>query len=179
MKLPLWIVEPLARWLVSLLRGGRLAPHADGDIVSSDGALYMRRGWLIKPSAWTFGWSARIHHTVRSDKDRHLHDHPWPTVSVILRGSYEELMPWNGSQSDPIWAGDREMTVVRRRSPGTVVFRKAADRHRLIVPIPEAGCYSLFIMGPDQQSWGFYTPKGKMKWREYLGLPPKTEQEKY
>ena len=54
---------------------------------------YMDRYWLMKPSKWTLGCSVRIHHILSSDSDRVLHDHPWPFVTMILRGGYFEDRP--------------------------------------------------------------------------------------
>ena len=55
-------------------------------IMSVDGKdTYMGRWWLFNPypasgEAKRFGWgwlpSVRIHHIMREDDDRHLHDHP-------------------------------------------------------------------------------------------------------
>lgn len=184
MRLPAWITTPLANCLIGLLQAGKLAPHRYGDIQSADGSLYMARGWLVKPHWWTLGWSARVHHTVRSDADRHLHDHPWPNISVILKGVYIEHMPAWPNDSNVVGGfgfglTDREVTYGMLRRPGDVVKRSAIARHRLEVPFVDAGCYSLFIMGPWEQVWGFYTKMGKVEWRTYLGLPPKGEGEDY
>lgn len=175
MRLPEFITLPLANWLISLFESGTLPPHEEGDILAPNGELYMRRAWLVKPTRWTFGCGARIHHTVRSDNDRHLHNHPWSwNVSVILKGVYEEEMPLSDLGA---WTWDRgllawvEKTVSFWRSPGDVVFRTGATRHRLSIPQEFFGCYSLFIVGPRRNDWGFATGPGRVTpWREYLGL---------
>lgn len=179
MRIPNWILEPLARLLIGWLDGGKLTPHRYGDIRSADGSLYMARGWLVQPHWWTLGWSARVHRTERSDSDRHLHDHPWLNISVILRGWYYEEVPFWGDEARlASMTPGREMVRSLRRSTGDVVSRLAEARHRLV--IPDGGqCYSLFIMGPWRQVWGFYPPEGKVNWREYLGLPPKSEGERH
>lgn len=181
MKLPNFILEPLAQWLIGRLRAGKGAPHRFGDIVAADGSLYMERRWLIQPAWYTFGWGARIHRTARSDSDRHLHDHPWFNISVILRGWYYEEVPADHPDTSffpAILDSNKESTSGRRRMPGDVVARRANDRHRLVIP-GGGECFSLFIMGPWRQTWGFYTPHGKVPWRDYLGLPPKGADETY
>ncbi len=175
MKIPAFILEPFANWAIGKLRSGKLKPHKYGHIENAAGELYMARGWLLEPRWWTLGWGARIHHTVRSDDDRALHDHPWFNVSVILRGWYYELVPLDAENPRWLINGD-EACFSHRRMPGEVIARQATDRHRLIVP-PGEGCYSLFIVGPRRQAWGFYPPGGKVEWRTYLGLPPKNEGE--
>ena len=68
-------------------------------IMSADGQTrYMGRWWLFnpysrtthKPERWWCPWSFRIHHIMRPDEDRDLHDHPWNARTIILRGSYVE-----------------------------------------------------------------------------------------
>ena len=177
MRLPNWILEPLARVLIGLLEQGKLKPHRYGNIANKAGELYMERGWLVQPHWWTLGWSARVHRTVRSDSDRALHDHPWRNISVILRGFYYEAVP--AVREEALWGfNGQELVTSIRRVAGDVVFRPAAARHRLIIPAGQEA-YSLFIMGPWEQVWGFRTPEGKVEWRTYLGLPPKGEDERH
>lgn len=152
--LPRWLLRPLARWLIVRLMTGKTKPHQYGNIHAPDGSLYMTRGWIVRPSRWTLGWGARVHHTVRPDKDRALHDHPWRNISVVLDGWYDEELP--GGYTVP-------------RIAGEVVTRDATDWHRLAA-VSDHGCYSLFITGPRTQVWGFQTPSGKVPWKEYLGI---------
>jgi hypothetical protein len=177
MRLPDFIRKPLAAWLIGRLRAGKLAPHRYGNIADAKGDLYMERGWVIKPRWWTLDCSARVHRTVRSDADRHMHDHPWFNISILLEGRYFERMPVS---KDGAWRADgTEVEAGVYRSPGDIVFRRASSRHRLEV-LPGEEAYSLFIMGPWQQVWGFYTGPGrKVEWRTYLGLPPKNAGESH
>jgi hypothetical protein len=124
---------------------------------------YMNRWWLFK-TRWI---SARIHEVLRSDLDRHLHDHPWWNISIVLRGGYHEVMPrckipHFGYPARP----GVEWCRVKWRGPGSIVFRRATSRHRLELPTGQTS-WSLFIMGPRVQTWGFYTESGKVSWREY------------
>ena len=79
----------IADWLI--VRAQR-TPYQH--IMSADGAeMYMGRWWLFnpcsrtthKPALWWFPWSFRIHHIMRPDEDRDLHDHPWNARTIILR----------------------------------------------------------------------------------------------
>ena len=126
---------------------------------------YMQRFWVLKPRKW-LPLSIRVHHILRSDNERHLHDHPWASCSVILRGGYWEEVPVSQHQH-PEMDQYPSQRVLKERRPGSIVLRLATDRHRLIVP-PGKDCWSLFIMLGKQRQWGFYPPKGWVYWREYM-----------
>src|SRR6266853_6456811 len=70
---------------------------------------YMRR-WTIETPLGQI----RLHHILRSDNDRHYHDHPFDFVSLILSGGYIEHRP-NQPQ--------------RLYLPKSVLVRKAKDLH--------------------------------------------------
>ena len=84
----------IADWLIAR---AKLTPYQH--IMSADGTeMYMGRWWLFnpysrethKPALWWCPWSFRIHHIMRPDEDRGLHDHPWNARTIILRGWYTE-----------------------------------------------------------------------------------------
>jgi hypothetical protein len=106
---------------------------------------YMNRWWIGN------GRRARIHEILRSDNDRHLHDHPWDYTTIILRGGYIE----HHTDGSTLWCPE-----------GTVLNRRAEDAHKL--ELPHGPVITLFIMGPKRQGWGFLTENGKVPWREYL-----------
>lgn len=123
---------------------------------------YMERYWLYPFQ--NDGMNIRIHHVLSSDKDRHHHDHPWPSTSIILQTGYWEIMPKDQEQDPSL---DATEFVRIWRAPGDVVTRKATDRHSLELE-PGTTAWSMFIMGPLEQKWGFYTEEGKVYWRDYL-----------
>lgn len=123
---------------------------------------YMERWWVLRPR-WWLPVSIRLHHILRSDNERHLHDHPWPFLSLILRGGYWEVLPEDQGRHP------RYDAVGKKRrwcAPGHLVFHRARDRHRLELR-PGETCWTLFIIGRKSQHWGFYTSSGKIHWREY------------
>lgn len=124
-------------------------------------AGYMDRYWLLRPRSW-FPWSIRVHHILRSDIDRHLHDHPWPWASLILRGGYYEVTPGFWGEDDLAWWPE-----------GSFRAGAADDRHRLVVDDGET-VWTLFFMGPYFHKWGFYAEAGKVPWDVYL---PKADVE--
>lgn len=122
---------------------------------------YMERWWLL-PYGRIPGIAARIHHILRSDDDRCFHDHPWPYVTIILRGGYWEYKPVF-DKSGIYWA-DR----VKWYGPGSILFRRAKSWHRLELE-PAQTTWTLFITGPWRQHWGFLVePAHKIHWREYV-----------
>lgn len=128
---------------------------------------YMERYWLMPFNPE--GINIRIHKILSSDKDRHMHDHPWASTSVILKQGYWEWMPDDQSQMAEI-----DLMCCHRvwRKPGDVITRKARDRHSIELDKDKSGneipSWSMFIMGPLEQQWGFYTENGKEYWRDYL-----------
>lgn len=165
-------MESLVRWL-------RLKPYEH----LTD---YMRRWWLI-PAAEDKGRKAvRVHHILRSDLDRALHDHPWDNASFLLRGGYWEVVP--GAYRDAFEEGIEkashpmrqlhltinnlpggqvpvlqrqvfEAAGVKWRGPLSFTKRRAEDLHRLVVP-EGSSAWSLFITWPKRREWGFATREG-------------------
>lgn len=173
-------------------------------------AGYMRRDWILGyrsfarnaanpdrlwPSRSRFAslyeWITslvciRAHTIVRSDNDRHQHDHPCASISIVLVGGYWEaleppdfvqyfpeayLRTLELLQYEPVEKMQVKANVynVWWRGPGDVVRREAKTRHKLILPIATQ-CKTIFIMGRKSNAWGFYTETGKVGYREYLGI---------
>lgn len=179
------IRQALATWLIAR---AKRTPYFH--LHHADGSLYMERYWLVpsrayekepdsrystlcklhkRPFGWLlqrFGVSVRIHRLHTPDLDRHMHDHPWPFVSVVLRGFYVEARP---RQIEPAFFGDVhtvESMQMRVRGTGSIAFRRATDRHS-ILSTSVGEVWTLFITFPKRQWWGFYTPSGKVHWKDY------------
>lgn len=146
----------IADWLIA--RAQR-TPYLH--IMSADGAeMYMGRWWLFnpysrethKPALWWCPWSFRIHHIMRPDEDRDLHDHPWNARTIILRGWYIE-------QRRIMW---------RRRSTGETARLLHGEYHR-IDQVSPGGVITLFITSKWRGDWGFLVNGVKVPWRTYTG----------
>lgn len=126
----------------------------------------------------------RAHTILRSDSDRHLHDHPSWSLSIVLEGGYWEVFEPTQYALDRLDIYYRLLECLERetpdswlcahygihwRGPGAIVFRRATDFHRLVLPRGSIA-KSIFAMGKRSNSWGFKTPEGKVYWRTYLGL---------
>lgn len=172
------------RWLRRLLD---LLPH---DTLKIEGKPYMHR-WYVFGYApadldapvgspgntrqhwwWNNQWlgAVRIHCILASDDQRAFHDHPWPFVSIGLRGSYTELTPGQvriDSETGQLTARPPDhASTHRHRFRAPFINHKAAlDLHALVV---ERGpVWSLFLTRPKQRSWGFVTSSGFIPWREF------------
>jgi hypothetical protein len=114
---------------------------------------YMER-WILR-TPWG---NLRVHHILRSDNDRHLHDHPFDFISFLVSGGYREEIP------DPEEPG---YTVCEMWPRFSLVRRKATDRHRLILDKP---VWTIVAATHKKREWGFYTKSGWIHWRHYGGL---------
>ena len=149
-------------------------------VIGGDADPYMRRWWIIPRNRWC---NAYLHHFLRSDDDRALHDHPWWNCSLLLKGSYREHTP-----IDPANPSGPTKSVIR--SEGSFVFRRSGEmahrisllRSRQRVPPFErvfeergAPVWTLFITGPNVRSWGFWCPGGRwVHWRDFTANDGKT-----
>jgi hypothetical protein len=84
---------------------------------------------------------------VRSD-DPVFHDHPWPYITIILRGGYWEHTPI--VELDEI-VGE---TVIWR-GPGSIIKRNSEELHWLELDEKVGPATTLFLMGPQVREWGF------------------------
>lgn len=160
MRLP----EPIRRRL--LRRAQRVMASRSPDFII--GTDYLRRWWLIPRNRW---FNVYLHQFNRSDDDRALHDHPWPSCSIILDGFYLEHLP-----ADRLDPGNGD-TIRHYRDTGDIHTRAARAAHRIEL-IGDDGvreprrAITLFLTGPKVREWGFFCPKG---WRHWQVFTSKTD----
>lgn len=121
-------------------------------VIGSLESPYMRRWWVIPRNRW---FNIYLHHFLRSDDDRALHDHPWVNCSILLKGRYTE---------HTIAAGG--VNHHREYSAGQIKLRMASYAHR--IDLTEGPCWTMFITGPNLREWGFHCPKGWRPWRQFV-----------
>ena len=160
-------------------------------IIGGEARPYMLR-WHVIPRNRVF--NVYLHHFLRSDDDRALHDHPWWNLSWLLKGRYVEVV-----FRDPE-LGHEGGTRIIPRDEGALATRGAHHAHRILLypisavtvarayerrvlqalepeklanetPIP---VWTLFITGPRLRDWGFYCPKasaagGWRHWKDFTG----------
>lgn len=146
----------------ALIRRAQRTPY--WHLHHADGSLYMERFWLRPYSEQRDRWAVRVHHLVTEDLDRELHDHPWDFYSVVLRGGYIEARPFGTEPDFGALDGGERCRLIERRA-GSIAFRRATDRHRIVAVLPDT--WTLFITGPKRQWWGFYTRTGKVHWQDF------------
>jgi hypothetical protein len=124
---------------------------------------FITRGWTQTPylTRWRVlqplidrlageGKAIFLHHFQRSDADE-PHNHPWPFVSIILRGGYYERTPGPG------WNNGDGPLVERWYGPGRILVRPAKWIHSIRIP-EGADAWTLIIKGVECQKWGFFCP---------------------
>jgi hypothetical protein len=180
-RLVAWVVTRPAvfAWLQKVS-----APHPYDHIESADGRdVYMYRFWLFNPygkkpngralpARWGRLPSIRLHHIMRADGDRDMHDHPWNARTILLRGWYVEERPSN------MWdQGDGTKHYEGESLPREVHYRYAMGTNRLlfgqyhrITEVSTGGVWTLFFTWKYQGTWGFLVDGKKVSYREYLGL---------
>lgn len=136
-------------------------------IIGSKENPYLLRWWIVPRNRFL---NIYLHNFLSSDEDRALHDHPWWSCSIILRGGYREHFPGG---------------IVKRRWPGMMIFRRATQAHRVELldsdyfwsleypqrlPIKKSA-WTLFITGRKVREWGFHCPQGWTHWRNFIGVP--------
>lgn len=119
------------------------------DLLDED-AVYLTRRWLIQTPA--FGICL---HAIRvPDADRHLHDHPWPFLSVVLRGSYTD-----SRAPDATAALDQRSRRRLRHRPGVPRLMRRGHFHA-IRTLERTPTWTLLVVGRRSQSWGYATQEG-------------------
>jgi hypothetical protein len=124
---------------------------------------YLQRWWVWPRNRWL---NLYLHNFNRDDDDRALHDHPWSSLSILLRGGYYEIT-----------AGPDGTLERRWRRPGRLVLRlRPSAAHRLELRRDAAGrtvpCWTLFLTGPVVRRWGFLCPRGWVHWRDFTAPDP-------
>lgn len=113
-----------------------------------------------------------LHHFLRSDDDRALHDHPWVSFSWLLKGRYTEItnlrLPLSNNRQLFVLTGplnDINLSVNYRE--GDRIYRLSGKSAHRIVINPGETCWTLFITGPRYREWGFYCPQGWIPWYKF------------
>ena len=136
--------------------------------------------YLIRWTFILFGYSIRIHHWIKSDDDRYFHDHSANLLSIVLKGQYWNVKPYDNTKSPndylPFYTKDGKDLLNQRwcyvegifnswhsffHMKDSIWFSKAEDLHYL--RIPKGGAWTLMFEGKPKQKWGFIV--NGHKWR--------------
>lgn len=152
---------------------------------------YENNPYLVRWTFIFFGYSMRIHHWIKSDDNRFFHDHSADLLSIVLKGRYWNVKPYDPDKAPwqlayiPYtpdrfnWCERHNQLVAvsninRCYVEGifnswhnflhmnkSIWFSKAEDRHYL--EIPKGGAWTLMFEGRPRHKWGFYV--NGHKWR--------------
>jgi hypothetical protein len=122
------------------------------EIKSREGVLHFRRWRLF----WTPIFAIYIHQIFESDKDKHLHSHPWNFISFILSGGYVEI---NSSDKTQVY------------TPGNMVVNDRHTHHRILLIEPTTSL--VFTFGTPKM-WGYmvgdeFVPNDRYRQRKVTG----------
>lgn len=98
-----------------------------------------------------------LHRFDHPDSVRHLHDHPWSFVSVMLRGGYDELFAADFDTALQHAGGHAAPT--RRWRAGSVHRIRRGEFHA-ISWLARRPTWTLLLVGPRLCGWGFATSDG-------------------
>ena len=121
------------------------------EIKSKDGVLHFRR-WQILKTSW---FSIYFHGIYRKDDDKHLHDHPWNYISIILKGSFFEVYQHEGGEQ-----------TIKCLNAISFIKRKATTFHK-IYTLNTPAVYTLFITGKEHKEWGYLVNDKFIQHSEY------------
>lgn len=127
-----------------------------------DGEPYLERYYLFLRERGRFPFNLFLHRFLKSDPD-HVHDHPWPYATVILKGGYYEWIPQFDSN------GKLSCEIRKWRGVGHARICSADSFHRIELA-PGVDCWTLFMPGPHRREWGFLVHNRWIQWQHYLQL---------
>ncbi len=125
-------------------------------VIRDETGPYITRWHLIR----TKRFRVFLHRIHRADKDRHVHNHPWPRAfALVLWGGYQEA----------IWAGGKKFLSWNLAGATSTAAFKEGRYHRITYVLPNT--WTLFFAGPRSRDWGFLVDGQHTPCREYLNLP--------
>lgn len=171
------LLPRLRAWAASRPGPGGVPGLPDFVVVRNSGDEYLRRWWVVQRNNYL---NVYLHNMLRDDDDV-LHDHMYPSVSLVLTDGLDEVLcddPRVYAEMHPTQPGEpvRYRYPTRRRviHAGDIVWRSSRMAHQLIVnnkgPGGAGEAWTLFITGPRIKEWGFWCPRGFRHWREYVSL---------
>lgn len=128
-------------------KGSKWALFTKEELSYSPTDPYLTRYRLIQ-TPW-FGIFVHVIH--RADREKHAwHDHPWPFVSILLRGGYTEGRP------SPF---RNIISFPKHRKAPSIAYRPRNSFHH-IVELDRTPTITLMLVGKRQGNWGFLTEDG-------------------
>lgn len=125
------------------------------EIMSKEGVVHFRRYRLIS-TPW---FNIYVHQILKSDEDKHFHDHPWHFASLLLKGAYRER-----SSYSPRWSS----VITFDYYAGQIVRHLAHDAHSLT--LLTSSVWTLVFTFGKKRVWGYQTDNGWIDFKTYRQL---------
>ena len=110
---------------------------------------YLHRWHLVPKNRFL---NVYLHRFKNPDASPHTHDHPWWSITLVLKGWYVE---------------EQHCGYKKRIRLFFLRFRPATLAHRVADVSPE-GCWTLFVTGRKRRDWGFWVGETWVSHEEYL-----------
>ena len=146
------------KWLLKMLIAVLLKILGKPNMVI--GENYLERWYLIPRNRIM---NVYLHKFTGSDDDRALHDHPWHSVSLLLKGRYHELVDRVYTKQG--YYGAHRYTTTNHPKRFVPFYRRATHMHRTV--LDEGPVWTLVFTGPVVREWGFLCPKGWVHWKDF------------
>jgi len=104
-------------------------------IKSKSGKVHFKR-WRLLTTPW---FDINLHGIYKEDEDKHLHNHPWSILTIILIGCYTEELE-----------DDKESF----RWPLSIAYRSREKFHKIKM-LHSNYVYSLAITSKRRTEWGY------------------------
>jgi hypothetical protein len=118
------------------------------EIKSKSGVIHFKR-WVLFQSKI---FSIYIHGIYKEDNDIHLHNHPWNLLTIVLSGSYIELL---------------ENDEIKFRGFLNIGYRNRTKYHK-IYQLLTKNVYTLaFVFGNRDEKWGYLVDNKHVEHTEY------------
>lgn len=120
------------------------------EIRSKSGELHFIR-WKI----FSIGnFSVNIHKICKADEDKHLHNHPWNFMSIVLKGGYIERL---------------QSGKANLRTFLNTAIRRAEKFHKIDEMVTKT-VYTLNFMWGERKEWGYDVGGKFVQHEEYRNL---------
>jgi hypothetical protein len=105
-----------------------------------------------------------VHKINRPDADRAMHDHPWKFCTFILKGGYVERTPAVNPPYERYDNKKHKRHTWRAGSLHSINLKQFHTIERLL----KVPTWSLMVVGPRKQNWGFLTENGWVDHSTYI-----------
>lgn len=150
----------------------RLFPH---DVIGPPDCPLIHRWTLLGRRHQSWPAKLMLHYFPANADDRDVHDHPWPFLTFVLWGSYDDMKPCDqckgtGQRHHPItWLCENcdgsGVLLNEHMKAGMLRYRPATHRHR--TKVGPKGCLTLVLSGPTCRRWGFWRAGTWWWWSDY------------